>query len=136
MIESAEEFVRLRSSGSDADLQRALKEELSEAVSRDVLERFPDMRLGVAANETTPVVVLRILSKDDDMKVRRLVARHALVDQDLLEQLSNDRHDAVRLMVTQNPSAGTDILKRMSTNDPWEGVRTMASKRLAALEAS
>jgi hypothetical protein len=53
------------------------------------------MRLGPAANMTTPLVILRILSKDDDVKVRRLVARHALVDHDLLEPLANDPRDAV-----------------------------------------
>ena len=45
MINSAEEFVRLRSSELPEEYWRAAHEEVPDAVWLDVIARFPDMRL-------------------------------------------------------------------------------------------
>jgi hypothetical protein len=135
VIRSAEEFVRLRSSGREADRQRARREELSEAVSRDVLERFPDMRFWLARNETVPLAILRDLAADDDPKVRRIVAQSRGLDDQLIEQLSRDASNGVRLVITTHPTCPVNVLQRMAADDPWEGVRKLASRRLTAMEA-
>lgn len=72
MIESAEEFVRLRTSKDPADYER---EECAEATWLDVIERFPDMRFWVAQNKTVSLSVLEVLRTDDDERVQWMVRR-------------------------------------------------------------
>lgn len=73
VIESAEEFVRLRISDDPAKYNRAAHDEASESTWREVIERFPDMRFWVAQNKTVPLSVLEILRQDPDDKVRHMV---------------------------------------------------------------
>ncbi|WP_353953193.1 hypothetical protein V6K52_07120 [Knoellia sp. S7-12] len=73
MIESAEEFVRLRSSEDPTEYNRAAHEEADVATWRDVLTRFPDMRVWVAQNKTVPLEVLEDLRHDPDERVRSMV---------------------------------------------------------------
>lgn len=73
VIESAEEFVRLRTSGDPAEYHRAAHEEATEDIWRDVIEQFPDMRFWVAQNKTVPLSILEELRHDPDWKVRSMV---------------------------------------------------------------
>jgi len=73
VIESAEEFVRLRSSVDPAEYHRAAQEEASESTWLEVIDRFPDMRFWVAHNKTVPLSVLEILRHDPDDRVRHMV---------------------------------------------------------------
>lgn len=73
MIESADEFVRLRSSEDPAEYQRAAREEAAESTWLEVIDRFPDMRFWVAQNKTVPLSVLEILRHDADERVRSMV---------------------------------------------------------------
>ncbi|MET8522732.1 hypothetical protein [Nocardioides sp. NPDC004968] len=73
MIDSAEQFVRLRTSDDPADYNRAARDEASETTWRDVIERFPDMCFWVAQNKTVPLSVLEVLRHDPDEKVRHMV---------------------------------------------------------------
>ena len=72
-IESAEEFVRLRTSDDPAEYNRAAQDEASESTWREVIERFPDMRFWVVQNKTVPLSVLEILRHDTDDRVRHMV---------------------------------------------------------------
>lgn len=73
VIESAEEFVRLRNSKDPDEYGRAAHDEASEDVWRDVVERFPDMRFWVAQNKTVPLSILEALRHDPDERVRSMV---------------------------------------------------------------
>lgn len=73
VIDSADEFVRLRTSDDPADYNRAARDEASESTWRDVIERFPDMRFWVAQNKTVPLSVLEVLRHDADERVRHMV---------------------------------------------------------------
>ncbi|MGH3738668.1 MAG: hypothetical protein ACRDT6_24145 [Micromonosporaceae bacterium] len=73
MIDSAEEFVRLRTSEYPAEYNRAAQDEAAESTWRDVIERFPDMRFWVAQNKTVPLSVLEMLRHDPDERVRDMV---------------------------------------------------------------
>jgi hypothetical protein len=78
VIESAEEFVRLRTSTDPAEYQRAAHDEAAERTWQDVIARFPEMRFWVAQNKTVPLSVLEDLRNDPDEKVRAMVrARRA-----------------------------------------------------------
>lgn len=73
MIDSAEEFVRLRSSDDPAEYRRAAHEEASVQTWLDVVDRFPDMRFWVAQNKTVPLEILERLRHDPDDRVRSMV---------------------------------------------------------------
>ena len=73
VIESAEEFVRLRTSDDPDEYGRATNDEASEATWRDVIARFPEMRWWVAQNKTVPLIVLETLRNDPEEGVRSMV---------------------------------------------------------------
>jgi hypothetical protein len=73
MIESAEEFVRLRTSEDPTEYRRAAHEEALESVWFEVIDQFPDMRFWVAQNKTVPLAVIELLRHDTDPKVRSMV---------------------------------------------------------------
>jgi hypothetical protein len=73
MIESADEFLRLRTSEDPAEYNRAAAEAATEQTWLDAIERFPEMRFWVAQNETVPLSVLEILRHDSDERVRHMV---------------------------------------------------------------
>jgi hypothetical protein len=73
VIESAEEFVRLRASTDPDEYLRAAHDEAADATWRDVITRFPDMRFWVAQNKTVPLSILHELRNDPDERVRSMV---------------------------------------------------------------
>jgi len=73
MIESAAEFVRLRSSDSPEEYHRAAHDSAPEEVWFDVIENHPDMRFWVAQNKTVPLAVLEVLRNDPDERVQWMV---------------------------------------------------------------
>jgi hypothetical protein len=73
VIESAEEFVRLRLSDDPAEYGRAAGDAASVETWLDVIDRFPDMRWWVAHNTTVPLDVLEVLRHDPDERVRWMV---------------------------------------------------------------
>jgi hypothetical protein len=73
MIESADEFVRLRTSANPAEHRRAAHDQAAERTWRDVIARFPEMRFWVAQNKTVPPSVLEGLRNDPDERVRSMV---------------------------------------------------------------
>jgi hypothetical protein len=75
VIESVEDFVRLRTSPDPADYRRAAGEPASMQVWLDVIARYPDMKTWVAHNKTIPMEILRLLADDEDPSIRRDVLR-------------------------------------------------------------
>jgi hypothetical protein len=73
MIESADEFVRPRTSADPAEYRSAAHDEAVERTWRDVIARFPEMRFWVAQNKTVPLSVLEDLRSDPDERVRSMV---------------------------------------------------------------
>lgn len=78
MIESADEFVRLRTSDDPAEYRRAAHDDAAERTWRDVIARFPEMRFWVAQNKTVPLSVLEDLRNDPDERVRSMVRAKGL----------------------------------------------------------
>ena len=75
VIESAEEFVRLRSSEDPAEYNRAAHDSASVSTWLDVIERYPEMREWVAHNKTVPLEILEQLRNDPDERVRWMVLK-------------------------------------------------------------
>jgi len=73
VIESAEEFVRLRTSRDQSEYSRAARDDATEATWLEIIEKFPDMRFWVAQNKTVPLRILEVLRHDEDRQVRNIV---------------------------------------------------------------
>ncbi len=113
VIESAEEFVALRTSNSPYDYRRAARESASDAVWFDVIERFHEMREWVARNKTTSAVVLERLAADPDPSVRYAVAMANRIDVGLLRSLSLDPDETVRSRVAHHKHAPDDLVESL-----------------------
>jgi hypothetical protein len=133
MIETAEEFCRLRTSDDPAEYQRAAHDEAPEAVWREVVVRFPEMRFWVAHNKTVPLSILETLVDDPDGRVRFMVASKRTLPERLQLQLARDADEGVRRALAANAKATPRTLGLLAT-DAIAEIRDKATARLAATE--
>lgn len=117
MIQSAEQFVRLRSSEDPAEYHRAAHEEADVAVWLDVIDRYPDMRFWVAHNKTVPLVILELLASDPDVRVRSFVATKRKIGIDLLEKLALDEDEAFLIVELLADSSGQTYIQSTRNDD-------------------
>jgi len=129
VIESAEEFVRLRSSSDPAEYLRAAHESADESVWRNVIAHYPDFKEWVAHNKSVPMSILQTLAVDDSAKVRRCVAMKNCAGSELLGLLAKDEDSSVRQRVAFNKSTSTLLLQQLS-DDRCELVAEAARTRL------
>jgi len=61
VIESAEEFLRLRSSSAKSEYDRATYEETAIVVWLNVIRNYPEFREWVVHNKTVPLEILEYL---------------------------------------------------------------------------
>src|ERR1700722_5169753 len=111
MIQSATEFVRLRSSQDPAEYARAAKESAPLDVWREVIEEFPEFRRWVAYNKTVPLDILLVLADDADPSVRWQVAAKNKLSPELLERLANDEDESVRQRVVRHKRLLNELLE-------------------------
>lgn len=117
MINSAEEFISLRTSTERTQYDRAAHEDASSETWSDVISRFPDMRRWVAHNKTVPLEILRVLAKDTDPEVRFSVALKRKLDVELFETLSRDADESVRQAIACNKKTPAEIIERLVSDD-------------------
>jgi hypothetical protein len=110
VIESAEEFVVLRTSDKEDEYLRAASEAASDAVWFEVIDRYPDMRQWVAHNKTTSAAVMERLAADSDPIVRYRVAMSNRAEPAVLRVLANDPDESVRAGVARHRRAPADVL--------------------------
>ncbi|MBY6185852.1 HEAT repeat domain-containing protein [Marinobacter hydrocarbonoclasticus] len=135
MIESAEEFKRLRESKEVEEYTRAAHEEASPEVWEAVLKSYPELAFWVAHNKTIPVEIIETLVLHDDPKVREMVARKRKIPETLMLALAKDEDESVRHALANNGKVTEKVL-RVLTNDSWQVVRERASDKLEALTRS
>jgi hypothetical protein len=128
MIESAAEFIRLRSSDDPDEYRRAAHEPAPLAVWRELVEHHPAMRFWVVHNKQVPLEILRLLAEDPDPRVRSMVADKRKLDQATFEVLAGDADAAVRARVARNAKAPTGVLERLA-GDPEPLVRDAVAAR-------
>jgi hypothetical protein len=130
VLESADEFYRLRTSTVMAEYHRAAHEPAPLHVWQDVIDRYPEMRFWVAYNKTVPIEMLETLARDADWRVRHMVAEKRKLPEHLQLLLAHDSHESVRARITYNAKATRRALELLK-NDPWEPARVRAQERLA-----
>lgn len=129
MIQSVEEFVRLRLSDNPEDYRRSSYDHASDDVWLGVIEKHPEMRLWVAHNKTVSLPILRILAQDDNPDVRFAVAIRRKLDQGLFELLAADPESSVRHAIANNAKVPVILLQRLA-NDADQYVAESAQARL------
>lgn len=129
MIESAEEFIRLRTSQREDEYLRAAHEEAPLEIWWELVRSYSDMKFWVVANKTVPVPILEALSKDEDVSVRNAVARKGKATHAILERLATDPDGGVRLAVACNRRTPAEVLAKL-LDDDWEVVASKAKARL------
>lgn len=136
MIESSEEFVRLKTSKDPEEQRRAAHEPADLDVWLEVIARHPEMKSWVAHNKTIPIEILRLLADDEDPSIRRDVLRKNKVlsrnkiDRPLVEKFACDPDEEVRADVAGNRDTPRDIVERLA-EDPSSWVYVRARERLA-----
>jgi hypothetical protein len=129
MIQSAAQFIALRSSSIREEYHQAAHDSAPIAVWLQIIEQYPEMRKWVAHNKTVPIAVLEILAQDLDPKVRSTVAAKRKAGQSILQQLAQDPNESVRMKVAINAKTSSGILRQL-LNDPWEQIVEIVKERL------
>lgn len=132
MIESTEEFKRLRESDIPEEYCRAAHEGADIQVWKCVLEKYPDMAFWVAQNKAVPIEVLEVLSKHPDPKVRGMVARKRKITESLMLAFATDSDPSIRNTLVNNGKVTERVLKIL-VNDSWQTVSECAAENLLAL---
>lgn len=128
-ITSADEFRRLRLSDDPAEYGVAADGWAEESVWLEVIERFPDLKLWVAHNKPVLMSILDILARDEDRRVRGMVAGRRKLSRELFELLANDPDAGIRESLVGNAKIPLDILERL-TKDRSKYVRARAKGEL------
>ncbi len=128
MIESAEEFIRLRDSVVKHDYDRAALDEAPVEVWREVLDRYPTYGKWVAHNKTVPPEILEVLC-DREADVRVFVAMRRRLSPRLFRKLSRDAEAVVRQQIAANKKAPPEILRELAV-DPDPDVARVAEFNL------
>lgn len=76
MINSVDEFIDLRTSDKESDIQRAMEEPAADEIWWELLEKHAELAMWVAENETIPEDVIRTLRNHYDQTVRRILNAH------------------------------------------------------------
>lgn len=128
MIESAEEFSRLRLSSLKEEYDRAAHEEASVAVWIDVIENYPELRQWVAHNKTVPLEILKYLVENHP-GTNLFVADKRKLSPELFDILSRDENYLVRERIAINAKTPLNILEKLS-KDSIEDVAQAARYNL------
>jgi hypothetical protein len=129
MIDSVDEFIRLRYSDDPNEYRRAASEPAALEVWLELIEQHPDSRVWVARNKTVPVEVLSILAGDPSPDVRFAVSTKRKLTPELLERLADDPDESVRLQVARHQNTPKETLERLGQDD-WENVASVVAERL------
>lgn len=130
MIESAEEFIRLRNSENKEEYDRSAFEEASLETWYRVIEGYPEYACWVAFNKSIPLEILERLS-DGDERTRIFVATKRKLTKELFEKLSNDQSSTVRVRIATNKKTPVDILRALLA-DPSESVANAARLNISS----
>ncbi|MGW8727919.1 hypothetical protein ACWGNF_18045 [Streptomyces sp. NPDC055808] len=95
----------------------------------EVVDRYPEERVGVVQNKTVPLAVLETMIDDPDARVRFMVAMKRKLTPDLLERLARDADESIRMRVAQHRNTSRRTLESL-LHDPWGEVRAVVERRL------
>jgi hypothetical protein len=115
-ITAAEEFVALLDARPLSPSSIAAVQAGDVAVWWDVLARFPDVAVWVAANRTIPNPIVAHLAMHPRIQVRVAIASNPRLPEAVMTQLAHDKSDLVRMRIACNPRATRDVLTMLVTD--------------------
>jgi hypothetical protein len=130
MINSAEEFVRLRTSNNMDEYLKAAWDEAPVEIWLDVIRKFPEMKKWVAHNKSIPIEIMEILSDDEDESVRFNIASKNRLPEYLQLKLAKDSDSSVRQRIVYNKKATLKSIELL-LNDEDEEIKEKARNRIA-----
>jgi hypothetical protein len=128
MINSAEEFIKLRTSNSKEDVDRATYDDAEAQTWIEVIDKYPTYKEWVIHNKTVPVEVLESLATDADPRIRSAVARKRMINDKIFRLLAADLDVNVRQSLISNTGLSVEKLKQIKTDDSDWLKRTMLQK--------
>lgn len=134
LIISVAQFVELYGSDDPSDRARAVHEEASLEVWRELVVSYPELRMDVALNKRLPGEILDFLSRGDDPRIRWVVAQKRRLPVEIFERLARDSDDGVRSAIVHNKKAPREVLEILA-HDKWAAIRKVASRRLGDSES-
>ena len=117
MINSADEFKRLRESEIQDEYHRAATDEASIDIWNEVLEKYPDLAFWVAQNKTIPLEILYTLADNENVDVRCMVARKRKIDNIIFSKLKEDIDESVRHALICNTKLSIEKKQQIKTSD-------------------
>jgi hypothetical protein len=129
MIESADEFIRLRESEVQEEYHKAGHDEAPLEIWYEIIDRYPEKKKWVAYNKTIPVEILQHLAQDENPDVRFSVAMKRKLTLELFELLAIDSEESVRMRIACNSKTLLHILQQLAKDQSIE-VAMHAKKRL------
>jgi hypothetical protein len=117
MIQSADEFIRLRTSEIKEEYDRSAHDTADISTWTDVIEKYPDYKEWVIHNKTVPIEILERLTLDNDPKIRSAVARKRKINDKIFLMLSVDNDENVRYALMSNADLTVDKLMNIKTSD-------------------
>lgn len=129
MIETPDEFVKLRSSENPEEYRRASSDPASETTWREVITSYPEMAFWVVQNKTVPHSILELLAYHADPRVRSAVAQKRKLTYAIFEHLSHDEDESVRLAVALNKKIPLEVATYL-VNDSSSLVADAARKSM------
>jgi hypothetical protein len=117
MINSAEEFKRLRESEIQDEYHRAATDEASIKIWKEVLAKYPDLAFWVVQNKTIPFEILYTLADNEDVDVRCMVARKRKIDDIIFNKLKEDIDETVRHALICNTKLSIEKKQQIKTSD-------------------
>lgn len=132
MINSADEFVRLRESEITEEYLRAAWDEAPLEVWIKVIESYPDMRVWIAQNKFIPIEIMEVLSEDSSERVRWMIASKNRLPEHLQIKMAKDHDSSVRQRIAYNKKASARVLQMLIEDEDQE-IREKARQRLSKL---
>lgn len=117
MINSADEFKRLRESEIQEEYHRAATDEASIKVWNEVLKKYPDLAFWVVQNKTIPLEILYTLTDNENVDVRCMVARKRKIDDIIFDKLKADIDESVRHALICNTKLSIEKKQQINTSD-------------------
>lgn len=111
-VESAEAF-RALVDETPMNPNRVKAARASAEVWRQVLDRYPDLAVWVAANRHVPDEIVSMLAAHPRIPVRVAVASHPDMDHEVLMRLAHDKSDLVRMRIACNHKTPREVLAQL-----------------------
>jgi len=117
MINSVNEFLRLRMSVVKEEYDRATYDDAPIEVWFETINAHPEMKEWIIHNKTVPLEILYVLAIDRDPEVRSKVAAKRKIDHKIFNQLSCDQDELVRHALMHNSMLSRDQLSLIKIDD-------------------